>query len=115
MQTTYIGQRAEQVAAEYLERQGYRVLARNWRQRDCEIDIVARKNATVYFVEVKYRSNDNNGGGMDYIGQRKIGRMAYAARRWNYANGWRGPFALSALEVGGTDFTVTAFVESVDS
>ncbi len=114
MQTTYIGQRAEQVAADYLERQGYRIIRRNWRQRDCEIDIIAYKQRVMYFVEVKYRMTDIAGSGLDYITGQKLRQMAYAANRWVAAYAWRGEYLLAAVEVSGETFEVTAFVDAIE-
>ena len=53
MTTTAAGQKAELTATNYLEMRGYAILERNYRRPRCEIDIVARKNDVVYFVEVK--------------------------------------------------------------
>jgi len=113
MQTTAIGNHAEQAAAEYLERLGFVIVDRNWRRRDCEIDIVARKASTIYFVEVKYRFADGSGSGIEYITPQKVKRMAYAASRWVQENHWRGEQMLSGLEVSGQDYEVTAFVEEI--
>lgn len=112
--TTFIGQKAEQVAAEYLAAAGYVVLARNWRRRECEIDIVVRKGATVHLVEVKYRQSDTAGEGLEYITAAKLRQMAYAARRWVVENRWYGEYVLSAVEVSGRGYRVTAFVEAID-
>jgi putative endonuclease len=114
MQTTFIGQRAEQQAAAYLERQGYRIIKRNWRRRDCEIDIIAHKGRTMHFVEVKYRMTDVAGSGLEYITAAKLKQMAYAARRWVGEYAWRGQYVLSAIEVAGADYQVTEFIESIE-
>ena len=51
------GRKGEDIAAEYLERQGFIILDRNWNlHRGCEIDIVAYRDSVVHFVEVKTRS-----------------------------------------------------------
>ncbi|MCI1208804.1 MAG: YraN family protein [Treponema sp.] len=47
------GQSGENRAADYLKRHGFVILNRNWRTRTGEIDIIARKEETVVFVEVK--------------------------------------------------------------
>lgn len=114
MQTTFIGNKAEQVAAEYLERQTYRILARNWRQRDCEVDIIAQKQGVLYFVEVKYRMTNQAGSGLDYITEQKLRRMAYAANRWVVAHAWQSEYALAAIEVSGENFAVTAFISTIE-
>ena len=48
-----LGAFGEDKAAAWYERNGYRVVARNWRCRDGELDIVARRGSTVVFCEVK--------------------------------------------------------------
>lgn len=114
MQTTFIGNRGEQVAAGYLERQGFKVLERNWRRRQCEIDIVAQKGTVVYLVEVKYRQTDIAGSGLDYITPQKLNQMAYAANRWVAENNWTGEYTLAAIEVSGETFRVTEFIDPID-
>jgi putative endonuclease len=114
MQTAHIGSRAEWHAAEYLTAHGYDIIARNWRRRECEIDIVAIIDGRVHFVEVKYRGSDVAGSGLEYIGPAKLRRMQYAARRWVAENDWHGEFVLSAVEVSGPEYDITAFIESAD-
>lgn len=114
LQTTYIGRKAEQVAAVYLERLGYDILDCNWRRRTCEIDLVARKDATVHLVEVKYRQTDIAGSGLEYITAKKLQQMAYAAQRWVAENNWHGEYVLSAVEVSGEVFEVTEFISCID-
>jgi len=73
------GDAGEDRASEYLQAEGYEIIARNWRTKWCEIDIVASKNDIVYFVEVKYRKDDNHGGGLAAITSDKQRRMHFAA------------------------------------
>lgn len=70
---------AEDLAAKDLIRRGYTVIARNWRTRWCEIDIVASKDDGIYFVEVKYRRAINQGGGVAAITAAKLKQMKFAA------------------------------------
>ena len=48
-----LGRQGESFAAEYFERNGFTILARNWRTNAGELDIVARRQKDIYFVEVK--------------------------------------------------------------
>jgi putative endonuclease len=112
--TTAVGGRAETVAAEYLQARGFVFITQNWRQKDCEIDLVMGKNQTIHFVEVKYRSSSASGQGLEYITPRKLQQMHYAARRWLQLHKWYGASVLSAIEVSGPEFQVTGFVETIE-
>ena len=77
--TTETGQGAEGLVSNHLKTIGYNVLARNWKTRWCEIDIVATKEDVTYFVEVKFRSSTGWGDGLDYITPTKLRQMSFAA------------------------------------
>lgn len=78
--TRDIGNKAEEVVAEYLGDRGYKILERNWKTKYCEIDIVAQKGSTVYFVEVKHRKDSRHGGGIAAVTPRKLKQMTFATR-----------------------------------
>ncbi len=106
MQTTSIGNRAESRVAEYLKNENFEILDKNWRTKVCEIDIVAKKDDVVYFVEVKYRSQQDQGDGFDYITTRKLRSMKFAARVWNQHNNWEGDWRLMAAAVSDEDIEI---------
>ena len=106
MTTTETGRRAETAATGYLATHGFAILDRNWRTRWCEIDLIVRRDQTVYFVEVKYRARPNWGSGLDYITPAKLRQMRFAAQLWQSATGYAGQCQLLAVAVGGPDFTV---------
>ena len=56
-----IGRGGEELAADYLQRQGYRIIARNYRTRQAEIDIIAKHKGVLVFVEVKTRRSKGFG------------------------------------------------------
>lgn len=99
MKTTFIGKKAESRVAEHLKEQGFKILAQNWRTKVCEIDLVARKNDVVYFVEVKYRSSEKQGDGLDYITPQKLKQVEFAAQIWNQQNNWEGDYRVLAAAV----------------
>lgn len=73
------GGAGEQIAADFLRQAGYQLLARNFRAKTGEIDIIVQKDGTIAFVEVKTRSNYNFGApaeAVTYLKQRKIIRTA---------------------------------------
>jgi putative endonuclease len=76
----------EDLACAELSRRGYAILARRYRTRHGEIDIVARQDATIVFVEVKARAGGAFGGGCEAVTgwkRRRIVRIAadFLARR----------------------------------
>lgn len=113
MTTTGTGSEAEQAAAEYLQRQGFDVIERNFRTPRCEIDIIAQKGQRLYFVEVKYRSRDTQGGGLDYITARKQQQMQRAANIWLQQHKWDKEVTLAAIEVSA-NYEITEFLESIN-
>lgn len=113
MTTFDTGRKAEAVAVEYLQGQGYEIVAQNWRLRSCEIDIVATKDDSVYCVEVKYRQSNRQGGGLEYITPTKLRQMQFAAAQWVHATKWPGDYQLAAVEISGDNYEVTDFVDDI--
>lgn len=113
MSTTEIGRKAEAAARVYLEMRGYEVIEHNWRRPRCEIDIIARKGGIIYFVEVKYRFNNDQGGGLEAITKTKLRQMQYAANTWVEEHKWSGQFCLAAVEIAGDKFVVMSFIDNV--
>jgi putative endonuclease len=74
-----IGRFGEQIAAEWLLKQGYDLLSRNWKYRRMEIDIIACKNGILHFVEVKTRRSDFFGLPEEQVNRRKIKHLQEAA------------------------------------
>jgi len=107
------GRRAEKAAADYLRQNGFEIVGQNLRTRTYEIDIVAQRDAILYFVEVKYRKNDATGGGLEYITPRKLKQMQFAAEMWLSENRRSDPYRLAGIEVGGSHFAVTDFIDSL--
>ena len=76
------GGNAEDRAARFLAEQGLRIVARNYRTRMGEIDLIAQDGATLVFVEVRMRSSARFGGALGSITPRKRSRIAAAARHY---------------------------------
>jgi len=76
---TSAGNSAENHALGYLQRQGLQLLARNWRCKGGELDLVMLDADTVVFVEVRYRLHASFGGALGSIDGRKQKRLVLAA------------------------------------
>ena len=77
-----LGAAGEQRAADWYEARGYRVLARNWRCRDGELDLIARNGRTFVFCEVKSRTTTRFGAPVEAITRQKQARLRRLAARW---------------------------------
>lgn len=76
------GHRGERLAANFLKRKGYRILARNCRSRWGEIDLVALDGDCLVFVEVKTRASDDKGRPHDAVTLTKQRQITRAATAW---------------------------------
>ncbi|GAA4213885.1 YraN family protein [Microbispora amethystogenes] len=77
-----LGRHGEQLAVTYLTARGMRVLDRNWRCADGEIDIVARDGNALVVVEVKTRSGRSHGTAFEAVTGEKLLRLRALAGRW---------------------------------
>jgi len=87
------GLRAEWMAQLYLMAKGYRVLARRYKTKGGEIDLIVMRGDTIAFVEVKARAKIDDAE--IAIDNPKINRIAHAARRWVALNSWAMNYTLS--------------------
>lgn len=109
--SNYMGAVAEEAAAEYLQRNGHEIIERNWKTKYCEIDIVSQKNGTVYFTEVKYRKQPNQGGGLAAITPKKLRQMQFAAKVYVQAQRIKDTdLLLAAMAFSGEPPAVETFV-----
>ncbi len=77
-----LGQFGEEQAARYLRRRFYTILARNYRCRFGEIDLIAKRGGVLAFVEVKLRRDDAHGEAREFVTARKQQRVLAAAELW---------------------------------
>jgi putative endonuclease len=111
------GAAAEQLAARFLESKGLRVLGRNLRWRDGELDLVCEHGDTLVFVEVRMRRDSRFGGAAASVGPVKQARLIRAAQHWLAEQGRRAQarparfdvIALSALDAASIDWIRDAF------
>jgi putative endonuclease len=82
-----LGRLGEQLAAEYLQQAGMRILDRNWRCAEGELDIVAAERRVLVACEVKTRSGLGFGSPLEAISRRKQARLRRLAISWIQAHG----------------------------
>lgn len=77
-----LGAAGEAVVAAVYEHSGWRIVERNWRCREGEIDLIARRGSTVAFCEVKTRTSDRYGSPAEAVGPEKQRRLRGLAVAW---------------------------------
>ena len=80
------GKSGEDAAVDFLKRQKYIILAKNYRTKIGELDIVAKEGGQIVFVEVKTRSNNNFGSPSEAITKKKLHSLIQAAE-WVVSQG----------------------------
>ncbi|MEZ4905000.1 MAG: YraN family protein [Spirosomataceae bacterium] len=93
------GKVGEDKAAAYLEEKGYEILTRNYRHRHAEIDIIARKNKILTFVEVKTRTNVSYGMPEEFVDATKRRLIMKAAEQYIFEQDWHGDISFDVVSV----------------
>jgi putative endonuclease len=77
-----LGRAGEDAATRFYRKRGFRIVARNWRCGEGEIDVVARRGGLLVFCEVKTRSSESFGLPAEAVGFHKRRRLRRLAGRW---------------------------------
>lgn len=109
------GRNGEDIAVEYLKKQGCTILERNWHySKNAEIDIIAKDNDILVFVEVKTRTNLNCGHPFESITQSKINKIHTAILGYlkNY-NGKYRSYRLDGIAITGLENPVIEHLKNL--
>ena len=77
-----LGDRGERAAVKYLKKQGFRIIAKRYRNSYGEVDIIAQDGKTTVFVEVKTRTSTNDGQPFEAVDLRKQEKITRIALAW---------------------------------
>lgn len=99
--TKQIGDAGESKIVDLLEAAGHQIVARNYRTKFFEIDIISEKAGQFFFTEVKTRKNDTHGTPAAMIDRKKLEKMAFAARAYMKLNQNTKDFKLAVGTVNG--------------
>ena len=100
MDKTAVGNQGEDIACWYLKKQGYKILERNFRIRGGEIDIVARDQNYLVFVEVKTRYSHEYGLPVESMTPWKIKHLLKTAKFYLQKSGWEdNPYRLDFISI----------------
>jgi len=95
-----LGEQGEQLAVDFLKKQGYRLLARRFRTKIGEIDIIVKKGGMIVFVEVKTRRSSLFGTPAQAVNRRKQDKIINTAFKYlNYTNNTGVPIRFDILEI----------------
>ncbi len=113
-----LGKTGEDLACRELTRRGYAILARRWRQRAGEIDIIARDGDTIVFVEVKARDGGAFGAAAEAVSpakQRRLAQLAIMFLSRNRLVNCRCRFDVVSVDVGAQVPDVQVFQNAFDA
>ena len=107
-----LGDQGEQTVVDFLVTARHEIVARNYKTKLFEVDIISQKNEMLYFTEVKYRSDHDFGEALDFIDKKKQQKMhlaveGFMATHPEYAN-FRPTLAVAAV---GKDFKLEEWFE----
>jgi putative endonuclease len=110
-----IGSRGENAAADAYRRRGFRIVARNWRCRLGELDVVVQRRGVLVFCEVKSRRESVFGGGFEAVTRRKQAKLRAVAQAFLQATGSHPQairFDVASVSVRGARSTVELFEDA---
>lgn len=89
----------EKLAAQFLTEKGFTVVARNYRFRKAEIDLIVQRQDWLIFVEVKTRSSDAWGHPESFVSDLQRRLIYSAAEEFIYSNDWQGHIRFDIVSV----------------
>lgn len=109
------GTRGETLAADFLRKKGFEIVARNYRFKQCEIDLIARRDNWTIFVEVKTRSSLSYGQPEEFVTPQQAQRIFNAAEEYIFSTNWHGHirFDIVSVKLGVTP-EVTHFEDAIN-
>jgi len=93
------GAAGEQIATHYLAQQGYTILERNYRFKKAEIDIIARKEKILLFVEVKTRRAQKFGYPEESVNAKKEALFLLAAEEYIFLINWQSDIRFDIISI----------------
>ncbi len=94
-----MGKAAEELAAQHLQNQGFVIIARNYRYKRAEIDIIAQKGGLLLFVEVKARSSNYFGYPEEFVSPQQQDLLREAAEHYILEQDWNYPIRFDVIAV----------------
>lgn len=93
------GAKGERLAAEFLKKKGFEIVARNYRHKHAEIDLIIRRDDWTIFVEVKTRRSVSFGQPEEFVDYAKARKIFEAAEEYIYSTDWQGHVRFDVISV----------------
>ena len=106
--TIKTGNKGEDLAADFLRKKGFEVIVRNYRYKHSEIDLIAKQENLLVFVEVKTRSSSSFGEPEAFVDSKKASRIFEGADQYVFENNWNGNirFDIVSVKIGDNEEVV---------
>ena len=92
-----VGKIGEEIAKKFLEKNGYEVIEQNYRTKYAEIDLVAKKQKDLVFIEVRTKVGENFGTPEETINKKKMRKLYGNAMAYVSIKKWNGSFRIDAI------------------
>jgi putative endonuclease len=109
-----LGKLGEELAVEFLRKEGYEILETNWSFQKAEVDIIAKKENTLAIVEVKTRSSLDFGLPQDFVKPKKIQLLVKAVNEYVVSNNLdvEVRFDIIAIHKTGKSFVIEHLIDA---
>jgi putative endonuclease len=97
------GREGEWKAAAYLQKKGWEILARNYRYKHGELDIIGIDRGVLVFVEVKFRKNDRFGYPEEFVSEHQIGMLRKTALEYILKENWQQDIRFDIVSITGEE------------
>jgi len=110
-QNNELGKKGEQIAVDYLVKNNFDIIERNYRFDKAEVDIIAKKNQILAIIEVKTRSSSDFGNPQDFVKPKQIQRLVKAVDEYVTENDLDVEirFDIIAIVKTGTSYYIELF------
>lgn len=93
------GSKGENMAAEFLKKKGFEIVARNYRYKKSEIDLIVQRDNWLLFIEVKTRSSSEFGEPEEFVDAFKARMIFEAAEEYIFSTDWKGHIRFDVVSV----------------
>lgn len=94
-----IGRIGEEIAKEYLQDKDYRIIKQNFKSKFAEIDLIAKKNNELVFVEVRTKTGESFGRPEQTIGGKKLHKLKKNVAHYLKYNNYDGPYRIDVIGI----------------